>query len=170
MASSDTWPPSGCNVLSPPLLARLDDFVHVAHWTDLPSVAIRHRRMLRYELYSMIHVPRFKHKNPAELFLGFGIGTVGSSHFAVLPGQGQGGFRTLNRFSTTPVPVGAEMVVVFQACIEHGVSLALSHAIELAFVVVAKTEVFHCSSPLPCGSQPRSFALASRYIFRSRGG
>ena len=53
------------------------------------------------------------------------------------------------------------MVVVFKACIEHGVSLALSHAIEFAFVAVAKTEVFHCFSPLPSGgSQRRSFALA----------
>jgi hypothetical protein len=43
------------------------------------------------------------------------------------------------------------MVVVFKAGIEHGVSLALSHAIEFVFVVVAKTEVFHCSSPFSSG-------------------
>src|SRR5258708_11331118 len=42
------------------------------------------------------------------------------------------------------------MVVVFKASVEHGVSLALSHAIEFVFVVVAKTEVFHCFSP-HCG-------------------
>src|SRR6266542_1245556 len=50
-----------------------------------------------------------------------------------------------------PVPAGAKMVVIFKARIEHGVSLGLSHAVEFAFVVVAKTEVFHCSSPLPSG-------------------
>src|SRR6202042_2518667 len=87
-------------------------------------------------------------ENAAELFFGFGIGTVGRYHLGVLPIQGQGGLRPLNRFSTGPVPAGAKMVVIFEACIEHGVSLALSHAIEFAFVVVAKTEVFHCSSPI----------------------
>jgi hypothetical protein len=30
--------------------------------------------MLRHELYSMIHVPRLKDENAAELFLGFRIG------------------------------------------------------------------------------------------------
>jgi hypothetical protein len=41
--------------------------------------------MLRHELYSVIHVPRLKDKNSAELFLGFSIGAVGGRHFAVLP-------------------------------------------------------------------------------------
>src|SRR6185369_8404050 len=99
--------------LSPSLLTCLDDFVHVARWPDLENVAIRQRRMLADELYSMIHVPRLQDENAAELFLGFRIGTVGRCHFAVLPTQGQGGFRTLKRFTTTPVPIGAKMVVVF---------------------------------------------------------
>src|SRR6202045_3382686 len=135
---------STCLVLSSSLLTCLHDFVHVPRWPNLENVAIPQRRMLADELYSMIHVPRLKDENAAELFLGFGIGTIGSRHFAVLPIQGQGGFGPLKRFSTAPVPVGAKMVVVFKACIEHGVSLALSHAIEFVFVVVAKTEVFHC--------------------------
>src|SRR5215813_2181356 len=103
--------------------------------------------MLADELYGVIHVPCLKDENAAELFLGFRIGTVGGCYFAVLPRQRQGGLRPLKRFSTGPVPAGAKMFVIFKARIEHGVSLALSHAIELAFVVVAKTEVFHCSSP-----------------------
>src|ERR1700733_6959694 len=101
--------------------------------------------MLRHELYSMIHVPRFKDENAAELLLGFCIGTVGSCHFAVLPIQGQGGLRPLQRFSTGPVPASAQMVVIFKACVEHGVSLGLSHAIEFAFVVISETDVSHCS-------------------------
>src|SRR5215467_2614584 len=76
--------------------------------------------MLRHELYSMIHDPRLKDEYAAELFLGFRIGTVCSCHFAVLPVQGQGGLLRLKRFSTSPVPVGAKMVVVFKACVEHG--------------------------------------------------
>src|SRR5438874_11744579 len=103
--------------------------------------------MLADELYSMIHVPRLKDENAAELFLGFRIRTICHCHFAVLPGQGQGGLRPLKRFATGPVPAGAKMVVVCKACVEHGVSLALSQAIEFAFVVVPQTDVFHCSSP-----------------------
>ena len=58
--------------------------------------------MLADELYSMIHVPRLKDENAAELFFGFGIGAVGRCHLAVLPIQGQGGLRPLKRFSTGP--------------------------------------------------------------------
>src|SRR5689334_11140648 len=71
-------PPSARSVLSPPLLACLDEFAHVRGWPNLENVAIRQRRMLRHELYRMIHVPRLEDENAAELFLGFRIGTVGS--------------------------------------------------------------------------------------------
>src|SRR5262245_36025904 len=119
-------PCSACSVLSPALLTCLHQFIHVRRGPNLENVAIRQRRMLRHELYSMIHVPRLKDENTAELFLGLRIGAVGSCHFAVLPIQGQRCFRTLKRFSTTPVPVGAEMIVVFKACVEHGVLFDLS--------------------------------------------
>src|SRR5215469_4953959 len=49
---SATEPSSGCNDLSPSLLACLDDFVHVPRWPNLEDVAIRQRRMLADELYS----------------------------------------------------------------------------------------------------------------------
>src|SRR5262245_40369030 len=97
--------PSACSVLSPALLTCLHQFVHVRRWPNLENVAIRQRRMLRHELYSMIHVPRLKDENTAELFLGLRIGAVGSCHFAVLPIQGQGGFWRLNGFSMRPVIV-----------------------------------------------------------------
>src|SRR6516164_4859177 len=142
-------PSSACSVLSPSLLTCLHDFVHVRRWPNLENVAIRQRRMLPDELYSMIHVPRLKDENAAELFLGFRVGTVGGRHFAVLPVNGQRGFRRLERFSAGPVPVGAKMVIVIKACVEHGVSFGLSHAVKFAFVVVSETDVFHCSSPLP---------------------
>jgi hypothetical protein len=54
--------------------------------------------MLRHELYSMIHVLRLKDENAADLLFGFRIGTVRGCDFAILPGQGQGGFRRLKRF------------------------------------------------------------------------
>ena len=71
--------------------------------------------MLADELYRMIHVPRLKDENAAELFFGFGIGAVGRYHLAVLPIQGQGGLRPLKRFSTGPVPAGAKVVVIVQS-------------------------------------------------------
>src|SRR3979411_2389941 len=154
VSSSSVTPCSACSVLSPSLLACLHDFIHVRRWPNLENVAIRHSRMLADELYSMIHVPRLKDENAAELFFGFGVGAVGNCHLAVLPIQGQGGLRPLKRFSTGPVPAGAKMVVIFKACVEHGVSLALRHAIEFAFVVVSQTDIFHCSSPLPSKYEP----------------
>src|SRR5262249_53896408 len=79
---------SAPSVLAAPLLACLHDFAHVPCWPNLENVAVFHSRMLRHELYSMIHVPRLKDENAAELFLGFRVGTVGGCHFAVLPRQG----------------------------------------------------------------------------------
>src|ERR1700746_1232769 len=103
----------------PPLLTSLHHFVQVRRWPNLENVAVLQGRMLCHELYSMIQVPRLKDKDAAELFLGFRIGAVRSCDFAVLPVQGQGGLRPLKRFSTSPVPVGAKMVVVIKASVEH---------------------------------------------------
>src|SRR5258708_35410315 len=152
-------PCSACSVLSPSLLACLHDFINVRRWPNLENVAIRQSRMLADELYSMIHVPRLKDQNAAELFFGFGIGAVGRSHLAVLPIQSQGGLRPLKPFSTSPMPVGAKMVVIFKACIEHGVSLGLSYAVEFAFVVVAQTEVFHRTPSRETNSSTLTFLM-----------
>src|SRR3954451_21093559 len=57
-----------------PLLAGLHDFAHVACRPNLKNIAVFDGRMLRHELYSMIHVPRFQDENAAELFLGFRVG------------------------------------------------------------------------------------------------
>src|SRR4029077_16726039 len=100
----------------------------------------------------------------AELFFGFDIGAVGRCHLAVLPVQGKGGLRPLKRFSTGPVPVGANVVVIFKSFIEHGVSLALLHAIEFVFVVVSQTDVFHCSSPHSGVNEPAAECCAGSFI------
>ena len=113
-------PSSACSVLSPSLLTCLHDFVQVRRWPNPENAAVLQGRMLRHELYSMIHVPRLKDENAAELFLRFRIGTVRRCDFAVLPIQGQGGFPRLKRFSTHPMPAGVKMVVVFKACVERG--------------------------------------------------
>ena len=133
----------------PALFARLDEFVEVGGWPNLEHVAIRQRWMLRHELYSMIHVPRLEDQNAAELFLGFRIWTIRRCDLAVLPIQGQRGFRRLQRFSTSEMPVGAKMVVVFKARVEHPLLLGFSHAFEFVSIVVSQTDVFHFS--------PRSF-------------
>jgi len=60
-------PNSSTLVLSPPLLTRLHQFIHVRRWTYLEKVAVRQRRMLADELESVIRVPRLKDENAAEL-------------------------------------------------------------------------------------------------------
>src|SRR6478672_5201916 len=117
---------SARSVLSPSLLTCLHHFAQVRRWPNLENAAVLQGRMLRDELYSMIHVPRLEDENAAELFLGFRIGTVRSCDFAVLPIQGQGGFRRLKRFSTSPMPVGAKMVVVSQTDVFHRFSSSFS--------------------------------------------
>src|SRR5215469_7420950 len=122
----------------------------------------------------MIHVSSLQDENAAELFLRFRIGTVGGCQFAVLPRQGQGGFGTLKRFPTAPVPFGAKIVVVVKACVEHGVSFGLSHGIKFAFVVVPQTDVFHRSSlPSSCNEPAAERCAGSlisslRRVFRGR--
>src|SRR5260370_39631396 len=44
--------------------------------------------------------------------------------------------------------VGAQMVVVLKAFVEHCVSLVLGHPFEFSWLDVSQTDVFHCSSPL----------------------
>src|ERR1700733_11631235 len=130
-------PFSACSVLSPALLTCLHQFMHVRRWPNLENVAIRQSWMAADELYSMIHVPRLKDENAADLFFGFGIGAVGDCHFAVLPIQSQCGLRPLKCFSTGPVPAGAKVVVIVKTGIEYRILFGLSHAIEFALVVVA---------------------------------
>jgi len=46
--------------------------------------------------------------------------------------------------------VGAQMVVVLEAFVEHRVSLVLGHTFECSWLDVSQTDVFHCSSPRSC--------------------
>jgi hypothetical protein len=117
-----------CPDLSPPLFALLNHSTHIESWTYLEYRPILQRRMLRDELNGMIHVPRLQHKNAADLFLGFRIGTVGGRNFAVLPIQGQRGFNRLESFSAGPVPVGPQMVVV----LKHSSNMAFRSASVMA--------------------------------------
>jgi hypothetical protein len=51
--------------------------------------------------------------------------------------------------------LGAKMIVVLKAWVEHRLLLALAHGSEFAFVEVPEADVFHCSSPVG-GSQQQS--------------
>src|SRR5580704_12032436 len=95
----------------------------------------------------MIEVSRPKDLKAAELFLGFRIGAVGRRDFAVFPVQGHRGLRRLKRYFGNKMSVGAQMVVVLKAFVEHCVSLVLSHPFECSRFDVSQTDVFHCSSP-----------------------
>src|ERR1700720_3157123 len=95
----------------------------------------------------MIEVSRLKYLNTADLFLGFRIGAVGRHDFAVFPVQGHGGLRRLKRYFGNKMSVGAQMVVVLKAFVEHCESLVLGHPFEFPWLDVSQTDVFHCSSP-----------------------
>src|SRR5438132_7013174 len=73
----------------------------------------------------MIEVSRLKDVNAAELFLGFRTGAVGRRDFAVFPVQGHRGLRRLKRYFGNNMSVGAQMVVVLKAFVEHCVLLVL---------------------------------------------
>src|SRR4026207_1631259 len=91
----------------------------------------------------MIEISRLKNLNAAELFLGFRIWPVGGRDFAVFPVQGQSGLRRLKRYFGNKMSVGAQMVVVLKAFVEHCVSLVLGHPFELSWLEVPQTDVFH---------------------------
>src|SRR5258707_9724913 len=95
----------------------------------------------------MIEISRLKDLNAAKLFLGFRIGAIRRCDFAVFPVQGQRGLRRLKSYFADKMSVGAQMVVVLKAFVEHRVSLVLGHPFEFSWLEVSQTDVFHCSSP-----------------------
>src|SRR5467141_4082466 len=96
----------------------------------------------------MIEVSRLKHPNAAKLFLGFRIRAICRRDFAVFPVQGQRGLRRLKRHFGNKMSVGAQMVVVLKAFVEHRLSLVLGHPFEFSWLEVSQADVFHRSSPL----------------------
>src|SRR5450631_2310102 len=91
----------------------------------------------------MVEVSRLKDLNAAELFLGFRIGAVGRRDFAVFPVQGHGGLRRLKRYFGDKMSVGAQMVIVLKAFVEHCVALVLGHPFEFSWLDVSQADVFH---------------------------
>jgi hypothetical protein len=51
----------------------------------------------------------------------------GGRDFAVFPVQGHRGVRRLKRYFGDKMSVGAQMIIVLKAFVEHGVSLVLGH-------------------------------------------
>src|SRR5580700_3691749 len=100
----------------------------------------------------MIEVSRLKDLNAAELFFGFRIGAVGGRDFAVFPVQGHGGLGRLKRYFGNKMSVGAQMVVVRKAFVEHCVSLVLGHPFEFPWLDVSQTDVFHIFLLVTCDS------------------
>src|SRR6266849_11077599 len=122
--------------------------------------------MLRDKLNGVIEVSRLKDENAAELFLGFRIGAVGRRDFAVFPVQRQRGLRRLKRYFGNNMSVGAQMVIVLKAFVEHCVSLVLGHPFEFSWLDVSQTDVFHRPSPFVGGQQRNLALLRSAYSRR----
>src|SRR5882672_1393568 len=117
----------------------------------------------------MIEVSRLKDLNAAELFLGFRIGAIRRRDFAVFPVQGQRGLRRLKRHFGNKMSVGAQMVIVLKAFVEHRVSLVLGHPFEFSWLDVSQTDVFHRSSPLGGSQQGILRAGSFTYSRRAQG-
>ncbi len=56
--------------------------------------------------------------------------------FAVFPVQGHCGLRRLKRYFGNKMPVGAQMVIVLKAIVEHCVPLVLGHPFEFSWLDV----------------------------------
>jgi hypothetical protein len=157
-------PGSACSVLSPSLLAWFQHFVQVCSQPYLDrSEPILKAGKFRDKLNGVIEVSRLKNEKAAELFLGFCIGSVGGRDFAVFPVQGHCGLRRLESEFSNNLSVGAQMVIVAEAFVEHGVSLVLRHVFECPWLDVSQTDVFHlrtCAQPgasvyrFPVGTVP----------------
>src|SRR6185437_4191716 len=145
--------PSSPGALAPSLFALLYHFVQIRYWTYLEKRPILQGRMLRHELNGMIHVACLKHEQAAELLLGFRVRTVGRRDFAVFPIQGPRCFGRLKSFPSTKVPVGAQMVVILEAFVEHCVLLFLGHGSELSRLDISQTDVFQRFLLVRCESE-----------------
>ncbi|HET6844340.1 MAG TPA: hypothetical protein VFK06_22050 [Candidatus Angelobacter sp.] len=88
----------------------------------------------------MIEVWRLKDLNAVELLLVFRIVAVSRRDFAVFPAQDQRGLRRLTRYVGDKMSVGAQMVVVLKAFVEHSVSLVLGDPFEFSWLDVSQTD------------------------------
>ena len=76
-----------------------------------------------------------------------------------------GGLRRLKRYFGNKMSVGAQMVVVLKAFVEHCVSLVLGHPFEFSWLEVSQTDVFH---PFLLVSGGGRFAFTHFVILASR--
>src|SRR5208337_3531833 len=148
-------------------LALPHHFVQIRRWTYLNrSKSILKVWLLRDKLNGMIEVSCLKDLNAAKLFLGFRIGTVGRRDFAVFPVQRQRNLRGLKRHFGNKMSVGAQMVIMLKACVEHCVSLVLGHPFEFPWLDVSQTDEFHPFLLVSCDSESRSSSFCYQIVVR----
>jgi hypothetical protein len=94
-------------------------------------------------MYGVVQVLGLEYQDSAHLFLGFGIRTIGDGHFAVLEPQCGSVPRGLQRLPANKMPVLPEHVVIGEALVNEGVSLAFGHRFPRLRIRVSKGDVFH---------------------------
>src|ERR1700733_1006879 len=62
--------------------------------------------------------------------------------------------------------VGAQMVVVLKAIVEHCVSLVLGHPFDFSWLEVSQTDVFHPFLLVSCDSESRSSSFCYQIVVR----
>jgi hypothetical protein len=84
--------------------------------------------------------------------------------FAVFPLQGQRGLRRLKRYFGNEMSVGAHMVIVLKAFVEHCVSLVLGHPFDFSWLDVSQTDVFYQFLLVSCDSANRSSSFCYQVV------
>src|SRR5271170_6202892 len=121
---------SGGSSTEPSLLALLNHCVQIRRRTYLER-SVLHSRMLGNELNCMVQISRFKHQNSTQLFLRFRIRTICHGNLSVLPIHGHRRVGGLKSFASGKMSVLAQLVVVAETLVKHGVAFALRHVCEL---------------------------------------
>src|SRR4051794_30065970 len=91
----------------------------------------------------MIKIAGFQYEEPANLLLGFGVGSVRDEHFALLRPQRLGRFWRLQCLACREVAARTQRVVIGETTVEHAVALRFGHGFKLLRRNVAETYEFH---------------------------
>src|SRR3569833_768774 len=126
-------------------LARLNHLAQIRCGAYLEGPAT-HAGMPRHQLDGVVSAVGLEYQYAAQLFLGFGVRTVGDGDLAVLKAQRHGALGGLQGLSAGEVAVLAQHVVVGEAVVDEGIAFAFGLCFSARRVHVAETDVFHRSS------------------------
>ena len=154
---------------------------HAGHMSDLPSRCSRRpvtaaqfldrphfqapearRWKPRGHLDGLVKVPGIDEKEPANLFLRLGIGTVSDGHLPVLNPNGYGHLDWLEGFRRNEVAALLKLLAVDRGFVRESIEPALGQSGQLLLLVATKEQVFHGSNLRSYGENCRLFQIVVR--------